>query len=84
MISIQVFRKILESNKNINFSKTILVPFDMPTTQPYWLKEQMGEGYYNVTDSQIIGQPDADPAYMVNAVIKIKDQVFQVCKSIKI
>jgi len=75
--------KILESNKNINFSKTVLVPFDMPTTQPYWLREKMEEGYYNVTDSRKIGQPDADPAYMVNTVIKIKGQDFNFARVLK-
>ncbi|MGQ0738657.1 MAG: PIG-L family deacetylase [Bacteroidota bacterium] len=64
------FSRTLEKNKNVSFSKTLLVPSTKPITQPYWLAGKMEEGYFNVTDPVQIGQPDADPAY--NAFIQIK------------
>jgi LmbE family N-acetylglucosaminyl deacetylase len=61
--------RVLEKNKNINFSKTFYVPADKPLTQPYWLARKMEEGYFTITDQQAIGKPDVDPAY--RAIIKI-------------
>ncbi len=53
----------LSGNKNIVFSKKIGVPADKQITQPYWLQNKMEEGYFNVADQQLIGQPDVAPAY---------------------
>ncbi|MGB3007568.1 MAG: PIG-L family deacetylase [Chitinophagaceae bacterium] len=64
------FSKPLEKNKNVNFQKIIFIPSTKEVTQPYWLKNEMAEGYYNVDDQMQIGQADADPAF--NAIIKVK------------
>lgn len=64
------FLRVLERNKNFNFSKTIYVPAEKPVTQPYWLANKMSEGYFNVTDQLLIGYPDVEPAY--NAFIQVR------------
>lgn len=64
------FLQVLDKNKNFNFSKTIYVPDDKPVTQPYWLAHKMEEGYFNVTDPLLIGNPDVEPAY--NAFIQVR------------
>ena len=64
------FLRVLDKNKNFNFSKTIYVPADKPVTQPYWLANKMEEGYFNVTDQLLIGYPDVEPAY--NAFIQVR------------
>lgn len=53
----------LRANVNLEQTTTIRVPKTYPLTQPYWLKEKMSEGYFQVSDMQKIGQPDVDPAY---------------------
>ncbi|MFC0773167.1 PIG-L family deacetylase [Terrimonas alba] len=73
----------LLKNKNLNFSKTIYVPASKPITQPYWLKDKMEEGYFNVSDPLKIGQPDVDAAYTVLADIKIFDKAFTYSKPVK-
>jgi len=63
--------KTLEKNRNFNFSRTLLVPADKPVTQPYWLASKMAEGYYNVANQVVIGQPDVDPAYLFFIQVKM-------------
>jgi LmbE family N-acetylglucosaminyl deacetylase len=53
----------LAKNKNVNFAKTIYVPSEKPITQPYWLQQKMAEGYFNVSDQQMIGNANVQPAY---------------------
>jgi len=78
-----VFIKKMESNKNVNFSKTLFVPSQSSITQPYWLKDKMEEGYFNVADIQKIGQPDVDAAYKVNILVNIKGQDFNFTRLLK-
>ena len=66
----------LPPDKNISFSKIISVPSNKEITQPYWLKEQMKEGYYVVDDQQLIGQPDVQPAYTVSCSLLIDGEQF--------
>jgi len=77
------FSKVLERNKNFNFSKTLLVPVEKPVTQPYWLASKMSEGYYNVTKQISIGQPDVDPAYLFFVMINIYGELFSFQKTAK-
>lgn len=59
----------MERNQNILFSKRLYVTATKPYTQPYWLEEDMAEGYFHVKDPLKIGQPDVDPAY--NAIVEV-------------
>ena len=77
------FSKSLERNKNFNFSKTFLVPADKNISQPYWLAKKMEEGYFNVTDQQLIGQADVDPSYLASVQIKIYGELFNFNRQIK-
>lgn len=77
------FSKTLEKNKNFNFSKTIFVPADKHVTQPYWLAQKMEEGYFNVSDQQLIGQPDVDPSYQVLVQIKIYGELINFKRPVK-
>ena len=70
------FSKTLEKNRNFNFSKTYFVPADKNVTQPYWLARKMEEGHFNVTDQQLIGQPDVDPSYQASIQLKIFGELF--------
>ncbi len=76
------FSKTLERNKNFNFSKTIFVPADKHVTQPYWLAQKMEEGYFNVTNQQLIGQPDVDPSYQASIQLKIYGEHFNFIRPI--
>ena len=66
----------LAKNKNVNFAKTIYVPSEKPITQPYWLQQKMAEGYFNVSDQQMIGNANVQPAYVANINIEIEGENF--------
>ena len=53
----------LAPNKNLNFAKTVKPAPSMPVSQPYWLDKPMEEGYYNVTNQQLIGRADIEPSF---------------------
>ncbi|HEX7906197.1 MAG TPA: PIG-L family deacetylase [Chitinophagaceae bacterium] len=78
-----VFIKPLEKNKNLAFSKTIFVPADKNITQPYWLANKMEEGYFNVQDQLLIGQPDVAPAYVANIQVKIFGEPFTFMRAVR-
>lgn len=63
------FSRGLEKNRNVSFSKTLLIPADKPITQPYWLDRKMKEGYFDVTNQLLIGQPNVNTAF--NAFIHL-------------
>lgn len=64
----------LAKNKNLNFSKTIFVPAEKSVTQPYWLQQKMDEGYFNVSDQRMIGEPNVQPAFVVKMKMEIEGQ----------
>ncbi|HZF63268.1 MAG TPA: PIG-L family deacetylase [Chitinophagaceae bacterium] len=68
------FNTKLPLNKNLSFSKTILVPADKTVTQPYWLSSKMQEGMFVIEDQQLVGQPDVSPAFEANFVLRIADE----------
>lgn len=66
----------LQKNKNLVISKQMYVPVEKEITQPFWLQIEKAEGYYNITNQELIGKPDAIPAYTVHAQVKINDVSF--------
>ena len=66
----------LQKNKNLVISKQIYVPVEKEITQPFWLQMEKAEGYYNIINQELIGKPDAIPAYTVHAQVKINDVSF--------
>lgn len=62
----------LPQNQNIGFNKTIFVDPALPNSQPYWLREQMKEGMYTVSDPALIGQPDITPAFTADFLLELE------------
>jgi LmbE family N-acetylglucosaminyl deacetylase len=59
---------------NKTFSKQVGIYIDpekVPITQPYWLEKQKEPGYYTVDDQTKIGQPNASPALVMQAVLLV-------------
>lgn len=70
------FAQVLPRNRNIGFSKKLFIPASKPLTQPYWLANRMEEGYFNVTDQQLIGRADVEPAYAASFKVRIEGEEF--------
>src|SRR5688572_2085638 len=73
----------LTKNKNFNFPKTIYVPSAKPVTQPYWLENKMEEGYYNVVNPFMIGQPNVQPSYIVSILLNIEGHDLNFTRNVK-
>jgi LmbE family N-acetylglucosaminyl deacetylase len=61
----------LAKNKNFVVARRIPVAANKELTQPYWLRETMQEGYFEVANQQLIGEPDVEKAFVVNFSITI-------------
>lgn len=66
----------LRKNRNFGLSKTVYVDSTVPLTQPYWLRNRMEEGYFNVTDQKLIGQPDVSPSFLATFTVSISGHDF--------
>lgn len=66
----------LQGDKNYSLSRTIHIAPDKPVTQPYWLREEMSPGSFNVGDQRLIGNPQGAAAYEVRFRLVIGGQEF--------
>lgn len=78
-----IFNAALNQNKNWALTKSFFIPNDKKITQPYWLESKMNEGYYNVDDQTIIGQPDVQPAVEVVFNVTIEGERFSFTKPVR-
>jgi LmbE family N-acetylglucosaminyl deacetylase len=66
----------LQGDRNYSLSRTIRVAPDKPVTQPYWLREEMSPGSFNVGDQRLIGNPQVGVAYEAQFRLVIGGQAF--------
>ncbi|MBS1975448.1 MAG: PIG-L family deacetylase, partial [Bacteroidetes bacterium] len=78
-----LWRKHLEPNENYSFSATTLVSENKPVTDPYWLREEMSQGSYNVNDQTKIGDAQNEPAYEAQFSLNIYGQDFVFSKPVQ-
>jgi LmbE family N-acetylglucosaminyl deacetylase len=74
---------MLISNQNFIFNKNVFVSPESPVSQPYWLKNEMKEGHFEVNDQQLIGNADNPPAYSATFLLSIEGQDFEITKPVK-
>ncbi len=70
------FNKALDYNENIQFEYSFKVPASFPISQPYWLVQPKTEGMFVVTNQQLIGDAENEPAFKVGLVVQINGQSF--------
>ncbi|RTL56366.1 MAG: PIG-L family deacetylase [Sphingobacteriales bacterium] len=75
--------KELEPNKNFSYSKTILIDPIHEISQPYWLKEEMTKGSFNVSDQKLIGMAQNKPSLEVVYVVNIGGEDFYIRKPVQ-
>ncbi|RJE74659.1 PIG-L family deacetylase [Reichenbachiella sp. MSK19-1] len=73
IVGIQSFevRQQMHHNRPINMDKNYQLKSGIDYSQPYWLKEKGTLGMYKVSDENLIGKPENDPALQVVFTIKI-------------
>ena len=77
------FLSQLARNKNLVISKKIFVPLTKALTQPYWLRESMKEGYYQVPDQTLIGEPDVEKSFLVTATFSVAGEDITVSRPLQ-
>lgn len=71
-----VLTTALGRNRNFVINKTLPLDRNAPVTQPYWLKNPMSEGSFNVKDQGLIGRADVEPAFNIQVELTIEGQPF--------
>ncbi|HWB93354.1 MAG TPA: PIG-L family deacetylase [Puia sp.] len=77
------WRQELQGNRNYSFSCDIAVAADKAVTQPYWLKEEMSPGSFNVSDQRLIGNPQGAPAYEAHFHLVIGGQEIEYTRPVQ-
>ncbi len=73
----------LGSNQNFLLSRFVYVSPDSSISQPYWLKNEMKEGHFEINDQQLIGNAESLPAYAAHFVVNIEGQDFDISRPLK-
>jgi LmbE family N-acetylglucosaminyl deacetylase len=73
----------LASNQNYLLNKMVFISPESSLSQPYWLKNEMKEGHFEVNDQQLIGNADNAPAFVATFVFNIEGQDFEITKPVK-
>lgn len=63
--------KQLKDNEEFQINIEVLIPQDMPLSQPYWLRDKGTEGTFKVDQQQLIGLPENPPAMNAQYVLSI-------------
>ncbi len=66
----------LPVNQVITSRRKIFIPVNEKISQPYWLEEGRNEGRFIVNKPELIGLPEAPPAYRVTLNIEIGNRFF--------
>ena len=64
----------LENNQAYKFYKKIILPNDIKSTSPYWLKKKGSLGMYVVEDQLLRGKPETPRSFKVSFEIKIEGE----------
>jgi LmbE family N-acetylglucosaminyl deacetylase len=68
-----LINKPLLNNQPVEVKFTLDLPKQVPTTQPYWLREKASKGLYRVSDQKLIGLAGEPPPVSVDFIIAIPD-----------
>jgi len=73
----------LASNQNFSLSRQIYISPDSSVSQPYWLKNEMKEGHFEINDQQLIGNAESLPAYAAHFLLNIEGHDFDIVRPLK-
>lgn len=67
-----------ENNQDIVFKTKQHIRDDMPTSGPYWLREDHSLGLFNVTNATNIGKPESDPALVIQFNFTVNGEAYTI------
>ena len=72
----------LENNEKSNLKLELGVPQSAQYTTPYWLDQEGSLGMYSVSDTDLIGRPEAPPSYTATFNLAIGETPISIVKPI--
>lgn len=69
--------KLILNNQVVKWERKIRLPHDLPTTDPYWLREPWDPGMYKVPDPRLIGLPETPRYIQVIFEFAMGEQIIQ-------
>lgn len=76
-------KRSLTNNIFFSVNKNIVIDQKMDISQPYWLKDKMEKGSFQVADQQLIGKPQNDPSIVATFMVDIENQPFVFQKALQ-
>ncbi|MFT3946528.1 MAG: PIG-L family deacetylase [Agriterribacter sp.] len=73
----------LQTNRLVNYSRSIFVPVNANYSQPYWLVKGLNDAHFVVDNQQLTGMPENDPAYSISLSAEIDNQFFIFSKPVQ-
>jgi len=70
--------KDLPYDQNLTTYHSFNVPIDAKISQPYWLEKPLQSGSFDVSDQQLIGKAENDPAYKATFTFTINNTDFAI------
>lgn len=68
----------LPFNQNVSISKQIAVSENYELSQPYWLRNKMEAGSFEVDDQLLIGKPENEPSFEARFIVEIEGERFTI------
>ncbi|MCB9053646.1 MAG: PIG-L family deacetylase [Lewinellaceae bacterium] len=72
----------LEYNRGHKLMQTVILPDEMDTTSPYWLKEKWQEGRYTVDEQELRGLPEAPRTFRTRFTFSVAGQLLVLEKEV--
>ena len=76
-------KRALTNNIFFNLNAFIEINQKMDISQPYWLKDKMEKGSFQVTNQELIGKPQNDPSIIAKFMVDIENQPFEFQKPLQ-
>ena len=74
---------LLPANRNNIFNRSIYISPDSAVSQPYWLRNQMEEGHFEINDQTLIGQAENTAAIVAHFILDIEGTEFDFAKPLR-
>ncbi|HEX8356276.1 MAG TPA: PIG-L family deacetylase, partial [Segetibacter sp.] len=73
----------LAKNANVTIDHTFRLDDLAPLSQPYWLEQEMKQGYFNVLNPLMIGKAENDPNYTARFTVQIEGEEFVIERGVQ-
>jgi LmbE family N-acetylglucosaminyl deacetylase len=73
----------LTLNRNLVFQRKLYVNQDKEISQPYWIRDAMEKGSFNVSEQKMIGKPENPPAFTADFLVEIEGQSLVITRPVQ-